>query len=28
VPRSWLPSGWDINRSNNAGKESSKCEEG
>jgi hypothetical protein len=23
-----LPSGWDIDRSNSAGKESSKCEEG
>jgi hypothetical protein len=28
VPRSQLPSGWDIDRSNSAGKESSKCEEG
>jgi hypothetical protein len=28
VPRSRLPSGWDIDRSNNAGKESSKNEEG
>jgi hypothetical protein len=28
VPRSRLPSGWDIDRSNNAGKESFKCEEG
>jgi hypothetical protein len=28
VPRSRLPSGWDIDRFNNAGKESSKCEEG
>jgi hypothetical protein len=28
VPRSRLPSGWDIDRSNSAGKESSKCEEG
>jgi hypothetical protein len=28
VPRSRLPSGWDIDRSNNAGRESSKCEEG
>jgi hypothetical protein len=28
VPRSWLPSGWDIDRSNSAGKESSKSEEG
>jgi hypothetical protein len=28
VPRSRLPSGWDIDRSNNAGKESSKSEEG
>jgi hypothetical protein len=27
-PRSRLPSGWDIDRSNNAGKESSKNEEG
>jgi hypothetical protein len=23
-----LPSGWDIDRSNNAGRESSKCKEG
>jgi hypothetical protein len=23
-----LPSGWDIDRSNSAGRESSKCEEG
>jgi hypothetical protein len=28
VPRSRLPSGWDIDRSNSAGKESSKSEEG
>jgi hypothetical protein len=28
VPRSRLPSCWDIDRSNNAGKESSKSEEG
>jgi hypothetical protein len=28
VPRSRLPSGWDIDRSNSAGKKSSKCEEG
>jgi hypothetical protein len=28
VPRSSLPSGWDIDRSNSAGKGSSKCEEG
>jgi hypothetical protein len=28
VPRSRLPSGWDIDHSNSAGKESSKCEEG
>jgi hypothetical protein len=28
VPRSRLPSGWDIDPSNSAGKESSKCEEG
>jgi hypothetical protein len=28
VPISRLPSGWDIDRSNNAGRESSKCEEG
>jgi hypothetical protein len=28
VPRSRLPSGWDIDRSNNAGKESTKSEEG
>jgi hypothetical protein len=28
VPRSRLPSGWDIDHSNNAGKESSKSEEG
>jgi hypothetical protein len=28
VPRSRLPSGWDIDRSNSAGKGSSKCEEG
>jgi hypothetical protein len=28
VPRSRLPSGWDIDRSNSAGKESSKNEEG
>jgi hypothetical protein len=28
VPRSRLPSGWDIDRSNSAVKESSKCEEG
>jgi hypothetical protein len=28
VPRSRLPSGWDIDCSNSAGKESSKCEEG
>jgi hypothetical protein len=28
VPRSRLPSGWDIDRSNNTGKESSKSEEG
>jgi hypothetical protein len=27
VPRSRLPSGWDIDRSNNAGKGSSKSEE-
>jgi hypothetical protein len=26
VPRSRLPSRWDIDRSNSAGKESSKCE--
>jgi hypothetical protein len=28
VPKSRLPSNWDINRSNNAGTESSKSEEG
>jgi hypothetical protein len=28
VPRSRLPSGWDIDRSNSAGKDSSKSEEG
>jgi hypothetical protein len=28
VPRSRLPSGWDIDCSNSAGKESSKCKEG
>jgi hypothetical protein len=28
VPRSRLPSGWDIDRSNSAGKGSSKSEEG
>jgi hypothetical protein len=28
VSRSRLPSRWDIDRSNSAGKESSKCEEG
>jgi hypothetical protein len=28
VPRSRLPSGWDRDRSNSAGKESSKSEEG
>jgi hypothetical protein len=28
VPRSRLPSGWDIDRFNSAGKESSKSEEG
>jgi hypothetical protein len=28
VPRSCLPSGWDIDRSNSVGKESSKSEEG
>jgi hypothetical protein len=28
VPRSRLPSGWDIDRSNSAGKQSSKSEEG
>jgi hypothetical protein len=28
MPRSRLPSGWDIDLSNSAGKESSKCEEG
>jgi hypothetical protein len=28
VPRSRLPSSWDIDHSNSAGKESSKCEEG
>jgi hypothetical protein len=28
VPRSRLPSGWDIDHSNNVGKGSSKCEEG
>jgi hypothetical protein len=28
VPRSRLPSRWDIDCSNSAGKESSKCEEG
>jgi hypothetical protein len=28
VPRSRLPSGWDIDHSNSAGKESSKSEEG
>jgi hypothetical protein len=28
VPKSRLPSGWDIDRSNNAGKGSSKSEEG
>jgi hypothetical protein len=28
VPRSRLPSRWDIDLSNSAGKESSKCEEG
>jgi hypothetical protein len=28
VPRSRLPSSWDIDRSNSAGKESSKSEEG
>jgi hypothetical protein len=28
VPRSQLPSGWDIDHSNSAGKESSKSEEG
>jgi hypothetical protein len=28
VPRSRSPSGWDIDRSNSAGKESSKSEEG
>jgi hypothetical protein len=27
VPKSRLPSGWDIDRSNNAGKGSSKSEE-
>jgi hypothetical protein len=27
VPRSRLPSRWDIDHSNSAGKESSKCEE-
>jgi hypothetical protein len=27
VPRSRLPSSWDIDHSNSAGKESSKCEE-
>jgi hypothetical protein len=28
VPKAKLPSSWDIDRSNRAGKESSKCEEG
>jgi hypothetical protein len=28
LPRSRMPSGWDIDRSNSAGKESSKSEEG
>jgi hypothetical protein len=28
VPRSRLPSGWDIDRPNSAGRGSSKCEEG